>query len=290
MNPGARTKPGTDKVTVASDHHVNNGMPNQDSALLYHGDGLAAFIAVFDGHGIHGDQISGALSESTAESPVLKAWMDSPQIPLRELLGSILDAFVHISTGANAEESGSTMLLATYTPSNSECTVAYCGDTQLAVIFPGSRCECTGLHRLSNTNEVARIRQHLNAEGIDAERVIDTEAGYLVHPNLRTSTGDPRLCNNTRTLGDADFTTLGVIDTPDVVTIDVKGALALVAASDGLWDYVSKVDCAGLVQQYCSGDSKGAECARLITDGLLDLVEQNQHGFPDDVTIVVVVL
>ena len=263
--------PSLDRVSVVSDAHSDAGLSNQDSVFATQSGGQA-LLAVFDGHGEYGDQVSQSLCtivQTTADRPDALTNIGDT---VRELCQKIE---IHALPDNWASSSGSTVLVAGCW--NGGCIVGYAGDSAVAVVWP-DRVERTEAHRVTNLAE----RQRVAAMGA-GPGVIDAEAGYLIHPELTDTQGRPRLCANTRGCGDLDFAAVGLISAVEIVQFSLEGAVAVVAASDGLFDYLSLERVATIVREAANAGEQ--DCALLATNSLLDEIEGAQGGLLDDCAI-----
>jgi serine/threonine protein phosphatase PrpC len=143
-------------------------------------------------------------------------------------------------------------------------TAAWVGDSRALLVTAGGWRVLTPDHRINRLDERGRVVA-AGAE-IDPPYVVDPDSGQGLMV--------------TRTLGDRDLRKIGVVPVPEVVEVNLGGdEIAVVLASDGLWDCVDDEEAAELVR----GVAPGLAAARLV-----ELVADRDGR--DNVTVVVAAL
>lgn len=264
-------------VSLLGRRHAAEGVPNQDTHFACRvADAFVA--AVFDGHGDAGE--TAALLVSKAVREALETSLDgAASVPLE---AAVADAFVQAARAVGehecAKESGTTATIVAVR--GDSCVVGHVGDSAAVVLTRAAPLVqrlvprfMTRPHRPgASAAEDARV---MAAGGIVAN-------GYVVDQVTRD-----KVISVTRTLGDADMVVNGCIAEPEIRSLRLeKRDIAIVIASDGLWDAGTSGVCAGAVAGAVSGTHRKAEMAR---DAILALVEKS-GGNCDDCTIVVVSL
>jgi serine/threonine protein phosphatase PrpC len=214
--------------------------PTMEDRHLLRVDGSVAWGAIFDGH-------------RGAEVAAYAAGM------LPTLLGMDPGAALRtIEAGARRLPGGACAAL--FRLSGDHLQVANVGDVELAVVTSDMVATLTELHRLTNPAE----RERVAAAGavIEDPYVIDTASGQGLMP--------------TRTLGDADFTHVGVSGEPHVWSGGFRNGW-LIAACDGLWDVVEPEELPGLLV----GEPDPERVARRLVEEALRVRESY-----DNVTVI----
>jgi serine/threonine protein phosphatase PrpC len=163
------------------------------------------------------------------------------------------------------DDTGSTACTAVL--ADSELTVAYLGDSRLALIRPGSVDLFTPAHRVEHPEERARII---------------ARGGTIVGQYLFRGTAGVML---TRAFGDGWYRPVGLIDRPDLLRVDLDATAPhlVVLATDGLWDVVGPETIAKLlldwIRMECFADVDHARA-------LVDLALANDAL--DNVTVVTI--
>jgi serine/threonine protein phosphatase PrpC len=239
-------------VGVAVDAGLRDHMEDR-WAIQAAPDGL--FAAVYDGHG--GARVADRAA-ANLHPAVLRAWRTGlePGEALRR-------AFAEMAAATAGEDCGSTAaaFLLTGPLTGMVATTAHLGDSRVVRI---GRVEATALtrdHRLDVPEERARVLR-MGAR-LEPPYVVRGDRGLMM----------------TRSFGDRWFRPVGVIAEPEVGR-HALGAddVALVAATDGVWDVLGIADAAGVVRR--------AATAQAAADALIGAaLAADAH---DNVTAVVV--
>jgi serine/threonine protein phosphatase PrpC len=203
--------------------------------------------AIFDGH------VGGWVSELGREMFAEAKLDEGPGAVLRRINEVALDSVPSRQGGACA---------VTFVLSGQRLQVANVGDAELVTVArDGSFRVHTEMHRLSNPRE----RDRVLAAGALVEGV------YMVNPRIHSG------LMPTRSLGDALFTTVGLVGEPYEHEATF-GEGWLVAACDGLWDVVEP----GKLGEILDGcESAETACYRLMHAAL-------DRGTTDNVTVLAV--
>ena len=212
-------------------------------------DGL--FAAVYDGHG-------GARVAERAAADLHLSVLRARQAGL-EPADALRRAFAEMETATADEECGSTVAALLLT--GMAVTTAHVGDSRVVRVGEAAAESLTRDHRIDVPDERARVLR-MGAR-LDPPYVLRGDRGLMM----------------TRSLGDRWFRPVGVIPEPEVGR-HALGAddVALVAATDGLWDVLGVEDAARVVRR--------AATAQTAADALIDAaLAADAH---DNVTALVV--
>ena len=203
------------------------------------------FAAVYDGHG--GSRVAdrAAADLHLAVWRALRAGLD-PADALRQAFGE-LDA-------ATADaECGSTVAALLLTPES--VTTAHVGDSRIVRVGQTGAQGLTQDHRIDAAGERTRVLR-MGAE-LDPPYVVRGDRGLMM----------------TRSLGDRWFRPVGVIPEPEVGRHALASDdVALVAATDGVWDVLSVEDAARVVRR---ADTAQAGADALIAAALAARAHDN---------------
>jgi serine/threonine protein phosphatase PrpC len=209
------------------------------------------FAAVYDGHGGArvADQAAALLHLAVLRA--LRAGLDGAAA-LREALAELAEATADAECGSTV----AAFLLARET-----VTTAHLGDSRVVRVGHAGAEALTRDHRIDAPDERARVL---------------SMGAYLEPPYVMR--GDQGLMM-TRSLGDRWFRPVGVIADPEIGRHGLRaGDVAVVAATDGLWDVLDLDDAARVVRQ-----TAGAQAAaRALVEAALE------GGTTDNVTAIVV--
>jgi serine/threonine protein phosphatase PrpC len=229
--------------------------------VIREGDGgrPATFCGVYDGHG-------GAAVARLAAERLHDAFLGS----LREG-AEPREAFV-LAYAAVAEAAAGHALMGTTACTawitDSDLTVAWVGDSQLALVTPDGPRLVTPAHRATEPGELARIRSM--GGQVEGPYLMRGQHGVMV----------------ARAFGDTWFHPVGLVATPSIVTAGLPRAgtpYLIVLATDGLWDVVRPATVADLFREcLLRAEGRATDYARLLVD--LALTE----GSSDNITVVTV--
>eukprot|EP00743_Colponemidia_sp_Colp-15_P009781 GILK01010712.1.p1 GENE.GILK01010712.1~~GILK01010712.1.p1 ORF type:complete len:1014 (+),score=181.21 GILK01010712.1:193-3234(+) len=273
-------------LSIRGLEHLKSNSPNEDRYMIHGSDSSVATVnllltcGVFDGHGGRGDVAAELVSTRFLDQLInsLKAsgnlhdslfltfgFLDGMLLALEPLQSSGTTATVAVLSQRPMPDQ---QPLQTREPVT--LTVANCGDSE-AVLFQRS----TG----SGLSWVDMSAQHrwTGEEAMRAGGKI--ENGYLLHPSSNT------VISVSRALGDADFAHVGVSPVPSIQEHSVtEEDVALVLASDGIWEQISREEMAKIISQSANGNS----AAQLIAESIRQRHKDQAHL--DDATIIVVYL
>jgi serine/threonine protein phosphatase PrpC len=186
-----------------------------------HAGAASLFAAVYDGHG-------GAVAADRAAAelhPLVFGWLEAGLSPA-DALGR---AFEELARRTSDLECGSTVAAILLT--RSEILTAHVGDSRVLRIGKTGAAALTRDHRIDADDERARVLQ-MGAE-IHPPYVVRGDRGLMM----------------TRSLGDRWFQPVGVIAEPEVGRHAVGADdVALVLATDGVWDVLSHEQAARVVR------------------------------------------
>jgi len=194
-------------------------------------------VAVFDGHGVQGHraaQRARELFEENARSLIAPAAAGAP----RELPAALNWLFFHVHKCFEREgfcqASGTTCTTAVIDPGSETVTVAHVGDSKL-VIGNGGRVVFETVDHDIDAEDIRRI----NDSGGEVFE-LQLANGKKVRRAVVQGTSGPGL-SISRALGDLDAHCIGVLCEPVVhAGLPFPLGSVLVAASDGVWDVISK--------------------------------------------------
>jgi serine/threonine protein phosphatase PrpC len=209
------------------------------------------YVAVYDGHG-------GSRVADRAAAELHLAVLRARQAGL-DPAGALRRAFEELEAVTTDAECGSTVAALLLT--GAALTTAHVGDSRVVRVGATGAESLTRDHRIDAADERARVLRM--GAGLDAPYVVRGSHGLMM----------------TRSLGDRWFRPVGVIAEPEVGhhAIDA-GDVALVAATDGVWDVLSLEEAARIVRR---ADTAGAAADALVAEALA-------AGARDNVTAVVV--
>ncbi len=145
-----------------------------------------------------------------------------------------------------------------------ELFVANAGDCRMVMVFKNRAEQITTDHRLTVVEEMERIQ---DAGG-------EIRCGYARKGNYGLA--------QTRALGDHYFKSIGIIADPDVFFLEIPNIpnIFLVAATDGVWDFIEND---GLIEL-----AKVSNSSKEMANNILSLI-LNLHSFDplDNITIIV---
>jgi serine/threonine protein phosphatase PrpC len=208
------------------------------------------FAGVYDGHG--GSRVA---DHAAAElHPAVRRALGAGLGPAEALLR----AFAEIDAATADAETGSTAAVLLLT--GAILTVAHVGDSRVVRVGRAAVESLTRDHRLDAADERARVLR-MGAR-LDPPYVVRGDRGLMM----------------TRSLGDRWFRPVGVIAEPEVGCRAVgPDDVALVAATDGIWDVLDHAEAARVV--------RGAAAAQAAAQALVDAALA--AGAADNVTAVV---
>jgi serine/threonine protein phosphatase PrpC len=209
------------------------------------------YVAVYDGHG-------GSRVADLAAAQLHLAVLRARQAGL-DPAGALRRAFGELEAATADAECGSTVAALLLT--GESLTTAHVGDSRVVRIGPIGAESLTRDHRIDAPDERARVLR-MGAR-LDPPYVVRGDHGLMM----------------TRSLGDRWFRQVGVIAEPEIGSHAIGADdVALVAATDGVWDVLSPEEAARIVRR---AETAGAAAGALVTEALA-------AGTRDNVTAVVV--
>eukprot|EP00742_Colponemidia_sp_Colp-10_P010298 GILJ01011304.1.p1 GENE.GILJ01011304.1~~GILJ01011304.1.p1 ORF type:complete len:1030 (+),score=135.01 GILJ01011304.1:184-3273(+) len=281
-------------LSIRGLEHLKSNSPNEDRYVIHGPHSSVATVnllltcGVFDGHGGRGDVAAELVSTRFFDQLInsLKAsgnLNDSLFLTFGFLDGMLLALEPLQSSGTTATVavlSQPQPMSVSVVPNDPQAlqlrepvtlTVANCGDSE-AVLFQRSSSG-SGLRWV----DMSAQHRWTGDEAMRAGGKI--ENGYLLHPSSNT------VISVSRALGDADFTHVGVSPVPSIQEHSVtEEDVALVLASDGIWEQISREEMAKIISQSTNGNS----AAQLIAESIRERHKDQAHL--DDATIIVVYL
>lgn len=268
---------------------------NQDSFFAYRQflEPYQALAGVMDGHGPHGHLVSSLVKEVLPTKISEHLRRRGETAAGAALTSAFLDvqAALHkaaMSGKVNARLSGSTAVVSLI--QGYRIVTAWTGDSRAIVVRKGNGrdesrlwkgMQLTEDHTPARANEVSRIV----ASGGCVERLKDGR-GRTVGPERVWLPGQwvPGLAM-TRALGDFVAHTVGVTAEPEICIHEMeKGEEQyLVIASDGVWEFMSNDEVAGVVGPCASAE----EACRMLVDAASDRWAEYSEAGMDDITVVV---
>ena len=235
-------------------------------------------FGVFDGHGLEGHLVSQAIKQYLNYNTTYSDFSNNSKI---HTFFQNLSKNINNSTSFNAMESGSTVVITHVTQDKIICV--NCGDSRAILISDNKVLAISRDHKPELPDEKIRI---LNSGGrvdkiygMGPFRVWFKNADY---PGLAMS----------RSIGDGYAHRVGVSDVPEITEYDLKEykPLAIVLASDGVFEFVSNEDVKNIVSKYLYGNNKNkmnaTSCAREIVEYSRRVWENSGYAI-DDITCVV---
>ena len=235
-------------------------------------------FGVFDGHGADGHFVSAAIKEFFNTQPFSNLCTEQN---LRLTFGSLSTYIKSRGTDFDVLGSGSTCVLIHISLSQDKIFCANVGDSRAILIsenlniFPLSTDHKPELYqeKLRIINSGGRVSQ---VYGMGPFRVWLKNENY---PGLAMS----------RSIGDGIAHSVGVSDIPEIkqfIMSDVK-PLAIVTASDGVWEFMKNEDVREIVEKYLNKGGNSQECANEIVDKSREMWVRSGFAI-DDITCVVV--
>lgn len=204
---------------------------NQDAQLALQLPGDRLLVGVFDGHGENGHVASGRAKAIMAQlAPSVLGPVNAGPAALRQLFAQVQADF---RSQDIFRASGCTASVALIDPVAGSVCLAHVGDSTVALYHRGSLQFESQDHRID-----AAAEQRIRSCGGAVQTVGAQQAKRVYMPN---GSGYAVGLALDRSLGDLDLTPAGVIGEPEVqANLPFQPGTALIIASDGVWDVVSK--------------------------------------------------
>jgi serine/threonine protein phosphatase PrpC len=228
--------------------------------------GEKAFVAVYDGHG--GRQAVDYIVSKLHD--VLLSEMESEPVVEKALVNTFhkVDGQLRL-VGCFHTGSTATVAIVSRERQKTSLVLANVGDSRAIAVRRDGHVSLTPDHKAVDPAEVQRIQQ----------------SGGSVH---RGRVGGQLLVS--RALGDIGLKSAGVIATPHTQTRDATDDLALIIASDGVWDVVPEQTAAQIVQsvaerELSAGNKNASKAATVAAERLVECAKQKGSG--DNITALV---
>ena len=230
-------------------------------------------FGVFDGHGTEGHLVSQAIKQFFINS----SFYDYQSKQLVLSIFASLSQLINNSTYFDNVTSGSTAILVHVT--NEKLIVANVGDSRAILITRNKE-----LIELSNDHkpELPEEKERIEASGGRVDKIFGM-GPYRVwfrgedYPGLAMS----------RSIGDKLAHKVGVIDIPEIREYDINDIepLALILASDGVWEFMPNEEVKNIVLSHIISRNKNF-CARDIVERARAIWQKTGYAI-DDITCVV---
>lgn len=209
------------------------GFPNQDECLVVPCGRDLLLLAVLDGHGMQGHEVSqrvkGILQQQAS---------DLCQLPMERLEETLTSMFRQIQDLLDREGlttmCGTTATVSIIDAARQAAFVAHVGDSKL-IVSTGS--QLTFETRDHIIDDEAEIR--INACGGEVRS--ETYSGVAARRVFEAGGEWPGL-SMARALGDAEAAAIGVICVPEVQVVAFRPGMMMVAATDGVWEKLPPVE------------------------------------------------
>ena len=224
-------------------------------------------LMVADGHG---GQTAADLCVAGATGHIVRASEDDPSAPsLRNACARTFEC-LNADVLAAGGTSGACFTVAIVNYARSEVTVAHVGDCAVVLVEHMREGVLTEEHRLEGSDAE---RERVSRAGAKIGRSVDS-TGRAKGP-VRAWPGGLAVC---RTIGDSDCPCASAVPAMRTSRFDALAGAALVVASDGVWDAVSREHVGALVRQ--SKTARGAAVS--VVKAAL-----KKRGLRDDTTCIV---
>jgi serine/threonine protein phosphatase PrpC len=274
--------------TLAGTNQYYIPKTNQDSYLIkadkINSGEIEYTFGVFDGHGLQGHFVSQAIKQFLTNC----SYFDFNTQPMILSVFSSLSNNINNSKYFDSMDSGSTVILVHI---NSKKIISInCGDSRAILIT--KRNNSNYLNRRAN-NIIELSRDHkpdLPEEKMRIERSggrVDKIFGMGPYRVWFKNEDFPGLAMS-RSIGDKLAHRVGVSDIPEIkeFNIEENSPLAIVLASDGVWEFMSNEEVSDIVYRF--EDNKDASiCAKKIVERARQTWEKTGYAI-DDITCVVV--
>ena len=261
---------------------------NQDSYLIkadkINSGEIEYTFGVFDGHGLQGHFVSQAIKQFFTNC----SYLDFTTQPMIPSIFSSLSSNINNSKYFDSLDSGSTVILVHI---NSKKIIAMnCGDSRAILIT--KRNNSNYLSRRNN-NIVELSRDHkpdIPEEKLRIERSggrVDKMYGMGPYRVWFKNEDYPGLAMS-RSIGDRLAHRVGVSDIPEIKMFNIEEVtpLAIVLASDGVWEFMSNEEVSDIVYRF-EDNKDGSTCAKKIVERARQVWENTGYAI-DDITCVVV--
>ena len=261
---------------------------NQDSYLIkadkINSGEIEYTFGVFDGHGLQGHFVSQAIKQFFTNC----SYFDFKTQPIILSVFSSLSSNINNSKYFDSLDSGSTVILVHI---NSKKIISInCGDSRAILITKKNKSNYMN-KKYNNIIELSRDHKpDLPEEKIRIERSggrVDKIFGMGPYRVWFKNEDYPGLAMS-RSIGDKLAHKVGVSDIPEIKEFSIEDTtpLAVVLASDGVWEFMTNEEVSEIVYRF--EDNKDANiCARKIVERARQIWEKTGYAI-DDITCVVV--
>ena len=274
---------------------------NQDIAFLeknFAGNNSYLYMAVCDGHGIEGHEVSGfikrILPKELSNSLYNKDILTNDKNAKKKIYNTIGETFIKVNEklinneSINSIFSGTTCVSVIYTPIRLIC--ANIGDSR-AVIGKYDK-------NLKKWIAVNLSRDHKPTEEDEARRIykkggrikpfIDEETGEEVGPQRVWVKDDevPGLAM-TRSFGDRVAAIAGTICLPEIKEYNfTENDKFLILASDGIWEFIQSEECINIIGKFYNSNNIEGCCEFLYNESKKRWIREEE--VVDDITMLLV--
>ncbi|EEA07542.1 protein phosphatase 2C domain-containing protein [Cryptosporidium muris RN66] len=234
---------------------TSKAMPNQDDFSILKLNNNTTILAVFDGHGRYGHIVASLVRQKICRglkklfevSGTTDMHMNASyniQMVSFDRLKGVYDLFDQVQTSLEKEGQ--------FGSSGTSVTVAVIHNDRLLMIQLGSSGGLilnsdtgqilykTKVHTLDNTQERSRI--------ITKDVIVNEKGRFELLNHLHNSNNSSLSLKTsyslTRSLGDTDGRSLGILNRPDIweTKVSHKGNVIVIIATDGFWEYSEKIN------------------------------------------------
>ena len=274
---------------------------NQDIAFLeknFAGNNSFLYMAVCDGHGVEGHQVSGfikrTLPKDLSNALTNKEILTSDKNKKKKIYNIIGSTFIKVNEKLISNESinsifsGTTCVSLIYTPIKLIC--ANIGDSRAVV----GRYD----KRLKKWVSINLSRDHKPTEEDEARRIlkkggrikpfIDEETGGEVGPpRVWVKDDDVPGLAMTRSFGDRVAAIAGTICVPEIKEYAFhEGDKFIIIASDGIWEFISSEECVNIVGKFYENNEIVECCEYLYEESRKRWIQEEE--VVDDITMLLV--
>jgi len=255
---------------------------NQDRGLISYplgGNSEQMMLAVFDGHGDYGHEVSDFVAFTLPREYELR-----PPGDVEHRLccaATATERKMREKFPTAADKSGTTAVAAVLSPTG--LTVACVGDSRCVL---GRSLPCGGWEAVPLTID--------QTGSLEEEAARIKAAGGTLHVNpcknsCRVIHPEGYSLAMTRALGDWVFDGMGKICDPVFTTVELGAEdRCVILASDGLWEFITSQEAIDICLQHHESATKA--CRALITQATFQWQKVHQGDYRDDITIIVAFL
>lgn len=231
---------------------------NQDSLIMTsHRDTNTVVLCVLDGHGEHGDSVSGHFSAQLAHRMFSHSlWATDIRVAVREAIFSCEDDVLNMFR-VDTDFSGTTLSMAIIR--DNTLLGVNIGDSRVIVGKKSAENGSTAIISEEFTHD------HKPDDPKEKERIIKAGGRVFAVQYDDGIDGPPRVWLGnmdvpglamSRSLGDAVAHTAGVISEPEFTEreLDPEKDKFIVVATDGLWEFMSNEECVKMTVDEAKGD------------------------------------